>query len=135
MCLEKISEQKITTQPIFVYKNLDKYNNSLGTGYKYEQNVLNPEVTIKPKKPLYKDDIIIMEAYHSRKNKNNNSAWFNTNSLFVIPSGTIYYEGKENDDDVDNYASENIIFLGKIDGIFGAIKEWYYKKQYLNNNK
>lgn len=53
------------------------------------------------------------------------------NSLFVIPSNTYYYIGLENESSILNYVSETIIYLGRIDGFFGPLKEWFYKTKYL----
>ena len=49
----------------------------------------------------------IYEGYHSNvKNEN-------CNALFIIPKGTKYTEGFNNDGTIKNYVSETIIFIGK----------------------
>lgn len=114
MCLERVSEKKVAEENIFCWKMLGTKGRSLIWEYKYEPGVIQPRVEIEKK--LY--DGGIEEGYHSwvdqePKDRFGCSRRRKVYHLFVIPKGTVYYEGLENGGAV-GYASESIVYLGHV---------------------
>lgn len=110
MCLtsKKEFKFKIAEKDIICFKELFKDNTSYFTDYEYIKGVKNP---IEDLVSIYDDFSInafsIYEGYHSNvKNEN-------CNALFIIPKGTKYTEGFNNNSKIKNYVSETIIFIGK----------------------
>jgi hypothetical protein len=114
MCLEKASEKKIAEKNIFCWKKLRHNGESLIQDYKYVVNVIQPKVNIIVKYGSRE----IEQGYHSwvdQKQKDFYEAKTlqNLHHLFVIPKGTVYYEGLENGRR-PGYTSETIVYLGHI---------------------
>lgn len=114
MCLERASEKKVAGENIFCWKRLQGFNGkSLIQDYKYKTGVIQPQVNIKVSRSE-----IIEQGYHSwveqePKDRYGSPYRDKVSHLFVIPKGTVYYEGLENGGAV-GYASESIVYLGHV---------------------
>jgi len=116
MCLERPSTKKVAEENIFCWKQLQGFNGkSLLQEYKYKPGVVQPQVQIE----IWGEAGGIIEAgYHSwvdqePKNRYGNPYRDKVQYLFVIPKGTVYYEGLENGG-ATGYASETIVYLGHV---------------------
>lgn len=114
MCLERPSEKKVAEKNIFCWKQLQGFNGkSLIQEYIYRPGAVQPKVNIR----IYRNQLI-EEGYHSwvdqePKDRYGNSYRHKVFHLFVIPKGTVYYEGLENGG-ATGYASETIVYLGHV---------------------
>lgn len=106
MCLTNITTKKpfVAQQNIFCWKQLHK-KISLHQYYKYEIGVLQQDVL------LIIHNNTIRQGYHSWKNMYNTYTKRINKHLFLIPKGTEYFEGLENEES-PGYVSSNIIYLG-----------------------
>lgn len=119
MCLEGISEKKVAEENIFCWKRLKRSSGkSYLRNYVYKPGILQPRVIIQPLYGRYSRGGTIEAGYHSwvelqPKSRSGYPYSFKALYLFVIPKGTVYYEGSENGD-AKGYASESIVYLGHI---------------------
>jgi len=123
------SERKVAQENILCYKFGDR--NFFGTkleminrNYVYEKRKEQDQVTIIVRKGLdYRSYVsgyipkileITEEGYHSYISTRDIRNQHLPVELFIIPKGTIYYEGGVNNEYVTNgYVSENIVWIGK----------------------
>jgi hypothetical protein len=114
MCLERVSEKKVAEKNIFCWKKLTIGGKSLVHDYQYVPGVVQPQVHIHVKERW--DSREIDPGYHSwvdqeRTDRYGEKHTEKVNHLFVIPKGTVYYEGLENGFRL-GYASETIVYVG-----------------------
>jgi len=131
MCLTKISEQQVTTENIFCYKPLYKNRRAVIQNFKYTLGKVNKLVKITPMRNYWDPNEIIEEGYHSWINKPRIHAHLSEEVyLCVIPKGTIYYKGLENDTS-DGYVSETIVVLGRVNNIWNKFFTNLRKSKYI----
>ncbi len=126
MCLTTDNpEIRIATEDIHVFKNvtftkrsfwdwlfrrpLKAYSTITGP-YLYIQNVVQPHVELGI---FYIEgfDTQVEEGYHSYVYYKK----YQSNALFIIPKGTKYIQGYHNgDEEIQNYVSESIILVKKL---------------------
>ena len=129
MCLERVSEKKVAEENIFCWKMLQGFSGkSYIQDYKYKTGVVQPRVEIRKTR----HDGVIEQGYHSWVHQEPTDRFGRSDRkkvshLFVIPKGTVYYEGLENGGAL-GYASESIVYLGHI---FNPLT-WIRKLKYLN---
>lgn len=110
MCLTSAGKLKTAKRNIYCYKRLYDGNKSEHTNYTYEIGVEQKEVMMFLN---YPQEVHI--GYHSWR--------FFTPfrmHLFVIPKGSKYYKGRENEGSL-GYTSSKIVFLGHI----LSLKTWW----------
>ena len=111
MCLTRISEPKVAEENIFCYKTLHEGRRSIHTDYTYKLGKVQPLVKISESlSTRYSGGSKKIEAgYHSWVNEPVRSKWaYEKTYLCVIPKGTIYYTGLENDNE-EGYVSETLV--------------------------
>ncbi len=123
MCLHLTKEQNkaiVATENIICYKSLESDNVSYYSSYKYKKGEINPKVDLKVVTDIWYEVTHINEGYHSRRTSKGN------NRLFMIPKGTTFYVGGENETAANNYVSETIVLLGRNN----KFNRWYYTWKY-----
>lgn len=103
MCLTKAGELKTAEKDIFCWKQLRNGNKAKYRNFVYKIGQEQLEIDIK--KNFWGE---VNEGYHSWR-------LFSIFSmeLFVIPKGSRYYKGNENEDRL-GYTSSKIVYLGHI---------------------
>jgi hypothetical protein len=102
------TEAKVAKKNIICYKQLFRTDISLHMDFKYEKGKLNKPVNIS-----INECNEIEEGYHSfveRKDMFSDPV----NRIFVIPKGSIYYEGFDNGYPEHVYVSETIVFIDEL---------------------
>jgi len=118
---------RIAKKSILVYKRLCYYQSGARSEhmhYLWQRYKKQPIIKLKPIKNWSYWEIY--EGYHSRKSGKYQHLSDRPNAIFVIPKGTRYIEAKENSSSVDNYVSENLIFIGKMNIITWLIAKIVY---------
>ena len=127
MCLTRPSEKKIANTNIFCWKRLDNRGRSIIQEHQYKIGVTQPlvELTLRHGE--------VEQGYHSWVNEPVRSKWaYEKTYLCVIPKGTIYYTGLENDNE-EGYVSETLVVLGPTQyGFFGKIGTELRRQKYTN---
>lgn len=109
-------EFKIAEKNILVYKYIYKCNDKEGLSevqdYYYTINKIQPKINLNI--GYDSGDYFLEKGYHSRlKYKSRSSIKDNNNSLFIIPKGSKYITGIENDDyHITGVVSDSIIYKG-----------------------
>lgn len=112
-------EGKIAEEDVIVFKqgNICNYNefHSFHQDFIYYRNKLNFLFLEYIKREFVRGLSIFRgyEGFHSRKEPIKRG-YENSSPLgvFIIPKGSTYWEGKENDTDIDNYLSTHIVYMG-----------------------
>lgn len=135
MCLTRISEPKVAEENIFCYKTLHEGRRSIHNYYTYKLGKVQPLVKISESlSTRYGDSSKRIEAgYHSWVNEPvRPKKSYEKTYLCVIPKGTIYYTGLENDNE-EGYVSETLVVLGPTQyGFFGKIGTELRRQKYIN---
>ena len=126
MCLERPSEKKVAEKNIICWKRLSLGGKSIIQEYQYRAGKVQPQVDIK----VYRS--IVEAGYHSWVDQQRIDSWGQSHGekakhLFVIPKGTVYYEGLENGGPL-GYTSETIVYLGHVNNPL----TWLRKLKYEN---
>lgn len=129
MCLYILRDQKkqIATENIPCYKELYSNGKTTARNFRYIVFQKNDKVHLFPRQ-LYSSSgkMELERGYHSRLI---NSVQMKTH-LFIIPKGSEYYMGRENDTDFekpsDGYVSNNILYIGRNNFINRLIGKYFY---------
>jgi hypothetical protein len=117
MCIVVIdNREKIASKNIICTKKIRSNHTSEYLDFQYEKNVVNKVNNI---------DVPNNIGFHSRNINSvfykNKKTYNSSNYIFIIPKGSKYYIGGENEKGIDNYISEKIVFTGIKNSLLGRL--------------